>query len=162
MKKIDIGQALTIVANAGVIGGLIFVGYQLRQDREIAQVDSVQSTIDLQITASALRAEHPDLWLRGLADDTLTAEESVIFDTLAQAHLAYYLTSWFRNSRIGTEAFRNRWVREAALEIAKYPGLRKYWQRVVNRQAAADSSGSGSEWETSVSNEIERLDALGE
>jgi len=162
MKKIDLGQTLTIVANAGVIGGLIFVGYQLRQDREIAQVDSVQSSIELQITASSLRAEHPDIWLRGLADDTLTAEESVVFDTLAQAHLSYYLTNWFRNSRIGTEAFRNRWVREASLEIVKYPGLLEYWQREVNREAAANPSGSVSIWATSVSIELERLEALSE
>ena len=43
MKKIDLGQTITILANLGVIGGLIFVGMQLQQDREIALVDRMQA-----------------------------------------------------------------------------------------------------------------------
>ena len=36
MKKIEFRQTITTVANLGVIGGLIFVGLQLMQDRQIA------------------------------------------------------------------------------------------------------------------------------
>lgn len=36
MKKIDLGQTLNTLANLGVIGGLIFVGLQVQQDRDIA------------------------------------------------------------------------------------------------------------------------------
>ena len=32
MKKIDLGQTLTILANVGVIAGIVFLGYELRQN----------------------------------------------------------------------------------------------------------------------------------
>ena len=35
MKKIDLGQAITILANLGVIGGILLLAYELRQNNEL-------------------------------------------------------------------------------------------------------------------------------
>ena len=35
MKKIDLAQALSILANVGVIGGIIFLGIELQQNNEL-------------------------------------------------------------------------------------------------------------------------------
>ncbi len=32
MKKLDLGQTITILANVGVIAGIVFLGYELRQN----------------------------------------------------------------------------------------------------------------------------------
>ena len=37
MKKIDLGQSIGILANVGVIAGLVFLGYELRQNNEILE-----------------------------------------------------------------------------------------------------------------------------
>jgi len=37
MKKIDLGQSLTILANLGVIAGIVFLGYELQQNQVIVQ-----------------------------------------------------------------------------------------------------------------------------
>jgi hypothetical protein len=34
MKKIDLGQTVSILANVGVIAGIVFLGYELRQNNE--------------------------------------------------------------------------------------------------------------------------------
>jgi len=35
LKKIDLGQAITILANVGVIAGIVFLGVELRQNNEL-------------------------------------------------------------------------------------------------------------------------------
>ena len=47
MKQIDLGQALTIVANAGVIAGLVFLGIEVRQNSEAAELQAAQSYVNL-------------------------------------------------------------------------------------------------------------------
>lgn len=37
MKSIDLGQTITILANVGVIAGLIFLGYELHQNNEFLE-----------------------------------------------------------------------------------------------------------------------------
>jgi hypothetical protein len=38
MKKIDVGQMLTLLANFGVIVGLLLLVYELNQAREFAKI----------------------------------------------------------------------------------------------------------------------------
>ena len=40
MKKIDIGQSLSILANAGVIAGIVFLGIEIRQNNELLAAES--------------------------------------------------------------------------------------------------------------------------
>ena len=35
MKKIDLGQAIGILANVGVTAGIVFLGMELRQNNEL-------------------------------------------------------------------------------------------------------------------------------
>jgi len=156
MKKIDLGQAIGILANVGVIGGLIFVGFQLRQDRVIATMDSVAAISDQRLTSFQLQIESSDVWVRGLADDPLSVEEMAIFDALAAAHMQFYFGSYFRNVQVGTTENRNRWAREAAFDIVTNPGLSAWWQRKSERDANVGSAGG---WESAVNNEISRFKA---
>ena len=43
MKRIELDQMVTILANLGIIGDLVFIGMQMKQDREIAVVDRMVS-----------------------------------------------------------------------------------------------------------------------
>ena len=40
MKKIDLGQTITILANVGVIAGIVFLGYELRQNQVVVQAQT--------------------------------------------------------------------------------------------------------------------------
>ena len=43
MKKIDLGQAITILANAGVIAGIVFLAVELRQNTQAIRLTASQS-----------------------------------------------------------------------------------------------------------------------
>ena len=40
MKKIDLGQTLGIVANVGVIAGILLLAYELNQNRQMMQAQT--------------------------------------------------------------------------------------------------------------------------
>ena len=48
MKKIDLGQSITILANVGVIAGIVFLGIELRQNNELltAQASYAQFNVE--------------------------------------------------------------------------------------------------------------------
>ncbi len=43
MKKIDLGQAVTLLANIGVIAGIVFLGFELRQNNQILMAQASYS-----------------------------------------------------------------------------------------------------------------------
>jgi hypothetical protein len=45
MKKIDVGQMLTLLANFGVIVGLLLLVYELNQAREFAKIEFLSSNL---------------------------------------------------------------------------------------------------------------------
>jgi hypothetical protein len=40
MKKLDLGQAITILANIGVIAGIVFLALELRQNNELLETEA--------------------------------------------------------------------------------------------------------------------------
>jgi hypothetical protein len=63
MKKIDLGQALGIVANIGVIASIVFLGAELRQNNAIARTDAYDRNAESMIAWRALMISE------GLVDD---------------------------------------------------------------------------------------------
>ena len=63
MKKIELGQMITVLANIGVIAGILFLGYELRQNTLVSRAAALQSIAEKIIewqTATAL----DDDWIR--------------------------------------------------------------------------------------------------
>lgn len=50
MKKIDLGQSISILANVGVIAGIVFLAFELRQNNEllVAQTSYAQFNVEQQ------------------------------------------------------------------------------------------------------------------
>ena len=44
MKNIDLGQAITILANVGVIAGIVLLAYELNQNNQLMQVEARASS----------------------------------------------------------------------------------------------------------------------
>ncbi len=47
MKKIDLGQTITILANVGVIAGIVFLGIELQQNNELLEVQAEMAMSDV-------------------------------------------------------------------------------------------------------------------
>lgn len=136
MKKIDFGQIINTLANLGVIGGLVFVGMQFQQDREISMMTRLQ---DLEINFyywAELVNSNEDLWARGLAGEELSPGEVVAFNALAEAREFAMYRRWFssdRSSASGTAA-SDSFMKEFAFKITRNPGLLAWWKGFYQKQ----------------------------
>ena len=61
MKKIDLGQTITILANVGVIASLIFVGVQIRQEAAATRAATVLQLKDSWVQLNLAEATSVDL-----------------------------------------------------------------------------------------------------
>lgn len=46
MKKIDLGQAVGILANIGVIAGIIFLVFELQQNNKLLRAEAIGSVVN--------------------------------------------------------------------------------------------------------------------
>lgn len=61
MKRIDVGKTMTLVANIGVIGGILLLAYELRQNNELMAAEARQIRTSMVIDAWRFSAENSDL-----------------------------------------------------------------------------------------------------
>jgi len=61
MKKIDLGQTITILANLGVIASLVFLGMQVRQEAAASRAATFQQLKDSWVQTNLAEATSVDL-----------------------------------------------------------------------------------------------------
>ena len=63
MKRIDLGSAISILANAGVVAGIVFLAFELRQNNELLGIELRNSARDRQVSMVdvVLNNSEPDL-----------------------------------------------------------------------------------------------------
>ena len=113
MNSSKINDWLQVVGLFGVIGSLIFVGLQMKQDQEIALSVAAQSRAELTVQFMLDRSNNP-YYLSGKAKvdndamDTLTAEEreSLTLSYMAQLFLYENIHDQYERGFINDE----RWI----------------------------------------------------
>ncbi len=111
MKKIDIGQLSQILANVGVLLGLVFLALQIRQNQNALSEQNALTRLTVRDTQyennSRLRhllLANPDLqevMIKGDAGHELTAMEKARYRTLCNEILFMNLTSFTRAEALG-------------------------------------------------------------
>ena len=61
MKKFDLGQAVSILANLGVIAGIVFLGVELRQNNELMDEQQRFNRLSISTGTNTLIAGNRDL-----------------------------------------------------------------------------------------------------
>ena len=93
MKKIDLGQTLTILANLGVVVGILLLVYELSQSRAMMEAQTratvAQGFNDWIYNVSADQ-ETVNLMSRGDRSEELTDEEAARYLNFKIAQLRYY------------------------------------------------------------------------
>jgi hypothetical protein len=90
MKKFDISQATSLLANIGVIASIAFLAIQLRQNNELLTVQARANTISARNRANELIVEStslPTIYAKVRAGETLEADEGTGLRSLKVAHL---------------------------------------------------------------------------
>lgn len=89
MKKIDLGQMITILANVGVITGIVFLGVQIRDEQEQAKVsNTTQAVTEIAAWMRSVSGdpEQADLFQKGAKSFSgLSESEQFRFDLLIRS-----------------------------------------------------------------------------
>ena len=91
MKKIDLGQTITILANIGVIAGIVFLAYELRQNTLATEIESAQNLITSIGDRNAMVIESDEF-----ASVLLRAEEGVELAPSERVRLAFFYSDAMR------------------------------------------------------------------
>ena len=161
MKSVNWKGAAESVGIAAIVASLIFVGLQMRQEQNIAVVDTFGTVLESNDIALTLISTHPDIWERGLLGDELTSSDEIIFSSMVRAVWGHHIHMSIRWSRIGpgvSETAQNSF----AYALYIFPGLRRVWEAeynfIVHRNAAVERHSEGSSYLRGVRARLQYLD----
>ncbi len=93
MKNIKVGQAIGVLANVGVIVGIVFLVIELQQNREMMRAQTrnelSQGIVEL-MTVLATNAELASLRRRADNAEELTEDETYRYETFTRAVFRYW------------------------------------------------------------------------
>ncbi len=135
MKKLDLGQTISILANVGVIAGIIFLGLELRQNNEFlaTQARAQRGAISREVELRML--QNPDLrraTIKARNGDVLSEDEIFLLEL---ENLAV-ITDW----KIIYQEYQMGALEESTLNIVGWrngfhvrkPGMPEHWS--ANKQ----------------------------
>ena len=136
MGKIDLGQAISILANVGVIAGIVFLALELQQNNQSLALQSRLDREALFLEGVARRLENPDLFRvtakldRG---DTLSDEEQLLLDWENHALLVDFMVVYMRvhDGLLDEDTIPLELWRLSYRDI--WPGLPEFWSRSKQR-----------------------------
>ena len=137
MTKIDLGQTIGILANVGVIAGIVFLGFELRQNNSLlaAQASYTQFSVERERRTRTMenRANLTDIARRARAGEELTPTER----TQLQAHNRDTLDAWqwqFRENQAGRLETRFMNIEDWRALWGFNSGIREIYQQTLNRR----------------------------
>ena len=81
MAKFDIGQGIQIIANVGVIAGIVFLGIELSQNNSLMEYQRRLSSLELRQTSADLLIQNVELrnaLVKDLSGENLSQDESLL------------------------------------------------------------------------------------
>ena len=122
MKKLDLGQTLQLLGNAGIIVGILLLVYELNQNREMMAAQTrneiAQNTASM-IQGEALSSEMVGISVKASAGESLTPVEQEQFDLL-----------WFGYIRLWENAHYQ--YRNGLFDDDEYLAVRRSWVRLLS------------------------------
>ena len=122
MKKIDLGQTIGIIANLGVLIGILLLVYELSQNRTAMQAQTRNAIAETLVNLLALEASTPELMemeAKLQAGEPLTPAEMRMNANISSAYWRYRENVHYQY-RIGL------------FDGSEYVGQREIWARSLN------------------------------
>jgi hypothetical protein len=128
MKKIDLIQSVTLMANLGVIVGIIFLVFELRQSQSFAETQMFLALDANSIEVGNAISSHADIWIRGNSGAVLDAGETAIYRRLLLNLNNGYWTTVMGVPAAGLYEQDPADAAEFALFLYQNPGALEVWQ----------------------------------
>jgi len=138
LKKIDLGQTLQLLGNAGVIVGILLLVYELNQNRQMMQAQTRNAISETIVDRLLGEADNPDLAainLKAEAGEIMTALEARRYQLIWQATFRYWenVNYQYRNGLYDDSEYLAH--REAWRQLASDPHVRDLWCERRSRYA---------------------------
>ncbi len=129
MRKIDLGQVITILANLGVIAGIVFLAFELQQNNEALNLQARLEREDVLRRGLTRRLENPELIraaAKAASGEQLSAEEELMLADYNQAMLVDWWLA-YRQVRDGALSENSMPVTLWRSVFQDYPRTNESW-----------------------------------
>ena len=154
--KITIRQITEFLGVAAVVLSLLFVGFELRQSRSIAESEGFQENHELTRSLSELIIANADVWERGCMAEDLTAKEAIVFSRIVHSLIDFEWTRWTRASIGISNAPPRIGARPLARHIYNFPGIKASWDTTPQKGSQLFQQTVYEEYELLVESNVER------
>ena len=137
-----------------IIGSLIFVGLQIRQDSMIAGIQDAADFNDTMIEYARIINDNRDIWIKGLEGGELSSSDKITFEAVAFSVWQKFSGLYTRNELLNSGSEEGV-ARQLAGELFIYPGLRNY---IIGRCKHRESMGQYISFCDDVRVQLERFD----
>jgi hypothetical protein len=148
LKKIDLGQTIQILANIGVLAGIVFLALEVGQNTDAIRVSTVQSlqqSVSDSVGYATATVDHAALFMRGINDfESLSPDEQAWLGLIVrQIFLSLDSHYWaYRNGAMPADL----WNREM--------GLMRLWLDTPAGRNVWAGGGFSEPFTTFVDNEL--------
>lgn len=140
MKKLDLGQTITIFANIGVIAGIVFLAVEVRQNQATLERGNAMNLVAVQNSAQDRFSEFRKfllendelfiIWRNGMRDTELSEIEQERFDELCAEHVFGLATTHRIYDALGRAREAQNAVTIARNNIAESSNYEACWNRL--------------------------------
>ena len=128
MNRSHLRHWLEGIGIMAVVASLIFLGLQVRQERNVAAGQYAYDWLAAKSELTGLIIENNGIWIRGLKGEELSEEDSVTFDALATNYIVFQTARYLNRVLVsGGDEFAV--LVELAHTIETFPGLRTSWNK---------------------------------
>ena len=129
MHKIDLGQAITILANLGVLVGILLLAYELNQNRQMMEAQTrrevAQGIVD-QLSELASNRDLSDLEFRGRCETLDSREDARRFFIFINSRMRYWEDVHYQ-------------YRQGLYEESEFLPFREAWRAFIRPRAVRDN-----------------------
>ena len=127
MKQAKLREWLEVVGIFAVVASLVFVGLQMQQTQNIAEVEMDWNNMMAELQSRSAIYEHPDIWARGNAGESLNPTEAVIYTTLIRDFNTVSYFKYFNSRRLEGNEYDSPTIFDTAGFLYENPGARREW-----------------------------------
>ena len=130
LNKVDWKGTAELVGLAAIVASLIFIGLQMKQDREIAEAQAYADASAVLTELNQFIENNKEVWIKGLDGAELSLEDNLTFRALCRANYLRKIAHWERAKRLdaGNPDF---YAQSYAYDIHVYPGMRRFFDQVI-------------------------------
>jgi hypothetical protein len=126
VKKIDLGQTLNILANVGVIVGIIFLALELNQNNEFLELEAKATRVEVLLDAWERVASDPALvalMIKDRKEEALTEAEEM---QLNAYWMGYFIRREWQYENVSSESHQR--IDSLQRVYRAYGSMRRAWE----------------------------------